>query len=136
MQHPDTQVIARLKRAGKYWHAHPGSTKYDTTILLFVREPDQPYVCCGRLALVDMNESARPIKFVWKLLDIATLTTHQPFQHLLAFNQPQATRNIDAAPEIKPEALTPKTEDPPSPPIPFITAIPTHLFRPAVKLEK
>jgi hypothetical protein len=42
-------------------------------VLLMCRLPGEPYVFCGRLRVVSVSPSAKPIKFLWALVDIDAL---------------------------------------------------------------
>ena len=70
--HEGTPVVQRL-------------TSTNETVLLFCRLPGEPYICCGRLAYVSHVPSRRPLKFLWKLLDLPALNKSNGFKELLSF---------------------------------------------------
>ena len=69
--HADSPIVSRLL----------GSS---TQVLLFCRLPQQPYVCCGRLACVSHDLERRPLRFMWRLRDIDKLRGRDEFDELLA----------------------------------------------------
>jgi hypothetical protein len=58
--HPETPVISRLVSANE-------------PIVLFCRVAGQPFVCCGRLRHQSHQFNARPMKFVFQLIDSKAL---------------------------------------------------------------
>ena len=44
-------------------------------VLLFIRPLGQPYLFCGRLALVAHDAAVRPMRFLWQLVDVDAVRT-------------------------------------------------------------
>ena len=53
-------------------------------MLLFCRLPGEPYVCCGRLQYVSHVPRRQPVKFLWQLLDVASLRGAPAFEELMS----------------------------------------------------
>lgn len=106
LQKPETPVIVRLLHAGAATAAAQGidvsgwpATSQDAAktvdrdsaaasaaqppspaeVLLFCRLPDEPYLCCGRLALRAVDLAARPLRFLWQLCDAPVLRETEAF---------------------------------------------------------
>ena len=79
--HPESNVIRRLLKESR----RGDQATAPCPLVLFCRLPAEPYVCCGRLAYVEHDESKMPLRFVWKLLDADALVSAEdaPFKALL-----------------------------------------------------
>lgn len=73
----DSPVIARMLKHGA--RRAPGSHRLGSLpILLFCRLEGEPYACCGRLARFSEDLDARPMRFVWELMDYDDLVRESP----------------------------------------------------------
>ena len=52
-------------------------------VLLFMRLPNEAYVCCGRLELLALDSKVRPLQITWRLLDFAAITQRPDFKDLV-----------------------------------------------------
>jgi hypothetical protein len=89
-QHEQTPAILRLRH-----HATGHTYVPDTTgdgepvtlapcgVALVCRLPGQPYVWCGQLELVAMDEGSRPLQFTWRLTHADALRQAPAFRALL-----------------------------------------------------
>ena len=76
-QSPATPVVARLLAAVE------GAPRADPVLLFCRGGPDKGYVYCGKVVVRETQLGARPLRFVWRLVDFEALRRSEPFCALL-----------------------------------------------------
>jgi hypothetical protein len=96
--HEETPVVKRLLRLTQKASASATKKKkigagggsgeeagsWPDSVILFMRLPGEPYVCCGRCAYVSHNFEKHPLKFVWELVDHKQLEESGSFKELVS----------------------------------------------------
>jgi hypothetical protein len=77
-------AVASGKKKGNSAGGSAGGGDWPESVILFMRLPGEPYVCCGRCAYVSHNFSKHPLKFEWELLDYKRLQESVPFKELVS----------------------------------------------------